>query len=132
LFIILNFRIKAQLEKPILPQFRPPSFQRPSASAMNKSNQIQVTNSSNSQQIQQTKQEKITDSLASTQLEEHHDPNDTVRLWEEGWHERYYKNKFKVDREHLNECRLKVVEHYTRGLCWILQYYYHGVPSWDW
>ncbi len=99
---------------------------------MNKSNQIQVTNSSNSQQIQQTKQEKITDSLASTQLEEHHDPNDTVRLWEEGWHERYYKNKFKVDREHLNECRLKVVEHYTRGLCWILQYYYHGVPSWDW
>jgi len=25
-----------------------------------------------------------------------------------------------------------VVEHYIRGLHWVLQYYYRGVASWDW
>jgi 5'-3' exoribonuclease 2 len=57
---------------------------------------------------------------------------DTIRLWEEGWHERYYINKFNINQDNLKEFSIKVAQDYTRGLCWILQYYYQGVPSWDW
>ena len=64
--------------------------------------------------------------------EEDNDPSDTVRLWEEGWRERYYKNKFNVDKDNLQEFRIEVAQHYARGLCWVLQYYYQGVPAWDW
>jgi len=64
--------------------------------------------------------------------EEDNDPNDSVRLWEEGWRERYYKNKFNVGKNDLEEFRIQVAQHYARGLCWVLQYYYQGVPAWDW
>ena len=64
--------------------------------------------------------------------EEENDPSDTVRLWEEGWRERYYKNKFNVGKQDLEEFRIHVAQHYARGLCWVLQYYYQGVPAWDW
>ena len=57
---------------------------------------------------------------------------DNVRLWEEGWRERYYQVKFHVDHDHLEEKCRAIVQDYTRGLQWVLQYYYHGVPSWDW
>ena len=60
------------------------------------------------------------------------DPNDTVRLWEEGWRGRYYKNKFNVDKDEIDQFRVEVAHHYARGLCWVLQYYYQGVPAWDW
>jgi len=75
---------------------------------------------------------EISDSSISTRQEENTDPNDTVRLWEEGWHERYYKSKFNVDKDHLDNYRKQVVEHYVQGVCWVLEYYYQGVPSWDW
>ena len=48
---------------------------------------------------------------------------DIYRLWEDGWKERYYQNKFGVssrDRDFVN----RVVEGYTRGLCWVFGYYY--------
>lgn len=45
------------------------------------------------------------------------------RLWEEGWKQRYYKNKFDVD-ETDDEFRQKVVKSYVEGLCWVLRYYY--------
>ena len=64
--------------------------------------------------------------------EEDNDPNDSVRLWEDGWRERYYKNKFNVGKADLDEFRIQVAQHYARGLCWVLQYYYQGVPAWDW
>jgi len=64
--------------------------------------------------------------------EQDNDPNDTVRLWEEGWRERYYKNKFNVGKDDLQQFRIQVAQHYARGLCWVLQYYYQGVPAWDW
>ncbi|CAF0820587.1 unnamed protein product [Adineta steineri] len=64
--------------------------------------------------------------------EQANDPKDTVRLWEEGWRERYYKNKFNVDKNNIDEFRVQVAQHYARGLCWVLQYYYQGVPAWDW
>ncbi|CAF3943411.1 unnamed protein product, partial [Rotaria sp. Silwood1] len=64
--------------------------------------------------------------------EENIDPNDTVRLGEEGWHERYYKQKFNIDVNTLENFRTQIVQDYVQGLCWILEYYYKGVPSWDW
>jgi 5'-3' exonuclease len=57
--------------------------------------------------------------------------NDTVRLWEEGWRERYYQNKFNVNKNDLEKFRLQVAQNYAQGLCWVLQYYYQGVPAWD-
>jgi 5'-3' exoribonuclease 2 len=64
--------------------------------------------------------------------EDDNDPNDSVRLWEEGWRERYYKNKFNVGKDDIQEFRIQVAQNYARGLCWVLQYYYQGVPAWDW
>ena len=46
-----------------------------------------------------------------------------LRLWEDGWKERYYMNKFGVPSGDL-EFRRRVVEAYTRGLCWVFAYYY--------
>lgn len=122
------YRIKSVRDKPIPTKFGPPSFKK-SVEVKTQSSEIQVTTSSNNHK-NETKRE-IADSSTSNQ-QETNDPTDTVRLWEEGWHERYYKNKFNVDKDHLDEFRMQVVTHYVEGLCWVLQYYYHGVPSWDW
>ncbi|XP_073709170.1 5'-3' exoribonuclease 2 [Garra rufa] len=59
------------------------------------------------------------------------EPEDNVRLWEEGWKQRYYKTKFDVDATD-NEFRKKVVQSYVEGLCWVLRYYYQGCASWKW
>ncbi|XP_055042137.2 5'-3' exoribonuclease 2 [Misgurnus anguillicaudatus] len=59
------------------------------------------------------------------------EPEDNVRLWEEGWKQRYYKTKFDVD-ETDDEFRKKVVQSYVEGLCWVLRYYYQGCASWKW
>ncbi|XP_078261726.1 5'-3' exoribonuclease 2 isoform X1 [Rhinoraja longicauda] len=59
------------------------------------------------------------------------EPADNIRLWEEGWKQRYYKRKFDVDASD-EIFRRKVVESYVEGLCWVLQYYYQGCASWKW
>ncbi|XP_035278661.1 5'-3' exoribonuclease 2 isoform X1 [Anguilla anguilla] len=59
------------------------------------------------------------------------EPEDNVRLWEEGWKQRYYKNKFDVDVTD-EAFRRKVVRSYVEGLCWVLRYYYQGCASWKW
>ena len=46
-----------------------------------------------------------------------------MRLWEEGFKERYYESKFGVGPNDI-EFRSKVATEYVRGLCWVLQYYY--------
>lgn len=58
-------------------------------------------------------------------------PPDTVRLWEEGYAERYYEQKFHVAPDDI-EFRHKVARSYVEGLCWVLLYYYQGCPSWTW
>jgi 5'-3' exoribonuclease 2 len=63
--------------------------------------------------------------------EEDEEANDPVRLWEDGWKERYYKVKFDVSEQD-HEFRRKVARHYAIGLQWVLKYYYQGVPSWGW
>ncbi|XP_072490698.1 5'-3' exoribonuclease 2 isoform X3 [Notamacropus eugenii] len=59
------------------------------------------------------------------------EPEDNVRLWESGWKQRYYKNKFDVDAAD-EKFRRKVVQSYVEGLCWVLRYYYQGCASWKW
>ncbi|KAL8801432.1 MAG: hypothetical protein Q9182_004449 [Xanthomendoza sp. 2 TL-2023] len=64
-----------------------------------------------------------------------HDPDelppDDVRLWETGYADRYYENKFKVDPQDI-AFRNTVARAYTQGLAWVLLYYFQGCPSWTW
>lgn len=59
------------------------------------------------------------------------DPVDDVRLWEEGYRDRYYEQKFHIDPTDI-EFRNKVAASYVEGLCWVLMYYFQGCPSWTW
>jgi len=58
-------------------------------------------------------------------------PVDTVRLWEEGYGDRYYQQKFHVDPKDIG-FRHKVAQSYVEGLAWVLLYYFQGCPSWEW
>ncbi len=58
-------------------------------------------------------------------------PTDTVRLWDEGYADRYYEQKFHADPRDI-EFRHKVGKAYVEGLAWVLLYYFQGCPSWDW
>lgn len=49
--------------------------------------------------------------------------NDEVRLWEDGFKDRYYESKFDVEADNF-EFRAEVGRQYVRGLCWVLRYYY--------
>lgn len=53
------------------------------------------------------------------------------RLWEPGYRERYYQSKFGVPVTDADFIKT-VTKHYMDGLCWVLEYYYQGVPAWDW
>ncbi|KAH6656466.1 XRN 5'-3' exonuclease N-terminus-domain-containing protein [Truncatella angustata] len=60
------------------------------------------------------------------------DPSeDTVRLWEDGYTDRYYEQKFHVDPKDI-EFRHQVGRAYMEGLAWVLRYYFQGCPSWEW
>ncbi|KAL8287373.1 hypothetical protein RQP46_003825 [Phenoliferia psychrophenolica] len=56
---------------------------------------------------------------------------DSVKLWEPGYKERYYRQKFGVELSDV-EFRKSVVKSYVEGLCWVLEYYFQGAPSWQW
>ena len=58
-------------------------------------------------------------------------PPDEVRLWEDGYADRYYENKFHVRPDDI-EFRHKVARAYVEGLSWVLLYYFQGCPSWTW
>lgn len=58
-------------------------------------------------------------------------PEDTVRLWEDGYEERYYEQKFGKDPQDI-EFRHQVGRDYVEGLAWVLLYYMQGCPSWTW
>jgi 5'-3' exoribonuclease 2 len=58
-------------------------------------------------------------------------PVDTVRLWDEGYADRYYEQKFHAEPRDI-EFRHKVGKAYVEGLAWVLLYYFQGCPSWDW
>lgn len=56
---------------------------------------------------------------------------DTVKLWEPGYKERYYEQKFNIKIEDV-EFRRNCAKAYVEGLSWVLAYYYTGCPSWTW
>ncbi|KAG0145052.1 hypothetical protein CROQUDRAFT_23648, partial [Cronartium quercuum f. sp. fusiforme G11] len=56
---------------------------------------------------------------------------DTVKLWEPGYRERYYRQKFGIELSDETE-RRKIVQWYVEGLAWVLAYYYQGCQSWHW
>ena len=58
-------------------------------------------------------------------------PMDTVRLWEEGYADRYYEQKFHRDPTDI-DFRHGVAKAYVEGLAWVLLYYFQGCPSWEW
>ncbi|KAJ1903231.1 5'-3' exoribonuclease 2 [Coemansia sp. IMI 209127] len=57
--------------------------------------------------------------------------SDPVKFHEDGYKQRYYNLKFHISADHTEELH-NIVEHYVRGLCWVLKYYYQGCASWDW
>ncbi|KAI0223306.1 5'-3' exoribonuclease 2 [Lamellibrachia satsuma] len=59
------------------------------------------------------------------------EPEDEVKLWEDGWKQRYYESKFNVGPDEI-DFRHTVGNEYVIGLCWVLLYYYQGCPSWKW
>jgi len=59
------------------------------------------------------------------------DAEDEVRLYEDGWKDRYFRSKFDVSADD-HEFRRKVVAAYTEGLCWVLAYYFQGCVDWGW
>ncbi|KAH7040085.1 XRN 5'-3' exonuclease N-terminus-domain-containing protein [Microdochium trichocladiopsis] len=79
------------------------------------------------------KAEEITDgqSTPGSTDKEPAEPEDTIRMWEEGYADRYYEQKFKVDPKDI-EFRRKVGRAYVEGLAWVLAYYFQGCPSWEW
>ena len=58
-------------------------------------------------------------------------PPDTVRLWEEGYADRYYEQKFHVATDDI-DFRHEVARSYVEGLSWVLLYYFQGCKSWTW
>lgn len=58
-------------------------------------------------------------------------PPDSVRLWEDGYADRYYEQKFGADPSDM-AFRNKVAASYVEGLAWVLRYYFQGCASWDW
>uniref|UniRef100_A0A182J174 5'-3' exoribonuclease n=1 Tax=Anopheles atroparvus TaxID=41427 RepID=A0A182J174_ANOAO len=63
--------------------------------------------------------------------EEEKETPDEVRLWEDGFKDRYYESKFDVSPQNTS-FRQTVAWEYVRGLCWVLRYYYQGCASWEW
>jgi 5'-3' exonuclease len=61
--------------------------------------------------------------LGTENADEDSEPEDSIRLWEDGWKDRYYRQKFGVAESDI-DFRRKVAWAYTEGLCWVLKYYY--------
>jgi 5'-3' exoribonuclease 2 len=57
---------------------------------------------------------------------------DQVQLHMPGWKLRFYKSKFKVSDEQLDQFIAEIKKSYIEGLQWVFSYYYNGCPSWEW
>ncbi|XP_046426215.1 5'-3' exoribonuclease 2 homolog isoform X1 [Neodiprion fabricii] len=75
-------------------------------------------------------QKRKTDNVTTEEADDDQ-AHDEVRLWEDGFKDRYYESKFDVSKDNL-AFRNNVALQYVRGLCWVLRYYYQGCASWKW
>lgn len=57
---------------------------------------------------------------------------DGVKLHEAGWKDRYYAEPHKKHNLEEGGGLQRMCVTYVQGLCWVMRYYYHGVPSWNW
>lgn len=69
--------------------------------------------------------------IEKTEKKDDGTPEDTIKLWEDGYEERYYEQKFHVAPNDI-AFRNEVARQYAEGLCWVLAYYMQGCPSWTW
>ena len=60
------------------------------------------------------------------------DTDEFVKLFEPGYHERYYTAKFHVTPQDIEQLRKDMVKCYIEGVAWVLMYYYQGCASWNW
>lgn len=90
-----------------------------------------VQQDDNGQRGKKRKADEMSGSQPAAEEEEDHQQNDEVRLWEDGFKDRYYESKFDVGSDNLG-FRYNVALQYVRGLCWVLKYYYQGCASWKW
>jgi 5'-3' exoribonuclease 2 len=58
--------------------------------------------------------------------------HDSVKFHEVGWRERYYNDPHKKSDLEAGGGLEKMIFTYVQGLCWVLKYYFEGVPSWNW
>eukprot|EP00794_Sanderia_malayensis_P017453 gene17453-19198_t len=107
--------------------------------AMLRSPSSEQDKSDNSEAGQQGTKRKLEEEKKTEEKKDDDDdvPEDNIRLWEDGWKDRYYSHKFNISSdedgfESLNKFRRDVAWAYVRGLCWVLRYYYQGCPSWKW
>jgi 5'-3' exoribonuclease 2 len=57
---------------------------------------------------------------------------DNVKFGEEGWKDRYYREKFKTSYDPTSYDCQHIVQSYVQGLLWVFRYYYRGCNSWSW
>lgn len=69
---------------------------------------------------------RLTEGGNSPDSDDDEETHDEVRLWEDGFKDRYYESKFDVNKNNI-EFRIKVAHEYVKGLCWVLRYYYQGM-----
>ncbi|KAK0765256.1 hypothetical protein N5P37_001182 [Trichoderma harzianum] len=96
---------------------------QPLPSALGKRKAAELDDTANSSSAESSKPQP--------QVSQEIEPIDNVRLWEDGYEDRYYQQKFHKDPQDI-EFRHKVAEAYVEGLAWVLLYYFQGCPSWEW
>lgn len=98
-------------------------------------------NSTDQQDSETSEQAGASDTLAQpsrkrpldSELPTPDENGDAVRMWEPGYHDRYYQTKFHLTtQEEIDETRRGLVRSYLEGISWALLYYYQGCPSWQW
>ncbi|CCH58733.1 hypothetical protein TBLA_0A09480 [Henningerozyma blattae CBS 6284] len=60
------------------------------------------------------------------------DTDKPTKLYEPGYKERYYVNKFHIKSDEIEALRKDMVKSYIEGVAWVLLYYYQGCASWEW
>jgi 5'-3' exoribonuclease 2 len=116
----------AQANSATVPEGEPNTPEKPSPSALGKRKASIMEEDGSSTPGGTNTSEAGTPSAAEAE-----GPVDTVRLWEEGYADRYYEQKFHVDPKDI-AFRHKVARAYAEGLAWVLMYYFQGCPSWEW